>query len=153
MAFHIDIQHAINANLPFTNEELLKWIILALQTKFSEAELTIRFVSIEEMSELNQVYRKKTGPTNVLSFPSNLPIEIMNELEHPFIGDIVICPDVLATESVEQEKKLDSHWAHIVIHGVLHLLGYDHIFPEDEKTMQTLEIHLLNQLDIPNPYE
>jgi probable rRNA maturation factor len=153
MAFLIDIQHAISTPLPFSDEEINMWASLALQSKLSDAELTIRFVSLDEMSQLNQEYRKKTGPTNVLSFPSNLPAEILQELDHPFIGDIIISPNVLEKESVEQEKNLKSHWTHIIIHGVLHLLGYDHIQPEEEQIMQTLEIQLLNQLGIKNPYE
>jgi probable rRNA maturation factor len=89
----------------------------------------------------------------VLSFPSSIPEELRQALGSHFIGDIILCPSVLAQESVEQAKLLEHHWAHIVIHGVLHLLGYDHIDEADEKKMQALEIQILHQLGIDNPYE
>jgi probable rRNA maturation factor len=126
---------------------------LAFKTKIEAAEISLRTVSIAEMSLLNQEYRQKSGPTNVLSFPSSLPEAIQKQLEQPHLGDLVICPEVLAKEALEQQKELDAHWAHIVIHGALHLLGHDHMHAEEEKIMQACEINLLQTLNIANPYD
>jgi probable rRNA maturation factor len=152
MSFLIDIQNELN-HLPFELTDIEAWVISALSEKTSNAELTLRFVSEQEMFALNSQYRKKNSSTNVLSFPSDIPEEIAKQLEAPFIGDIIICPDVLFTESQEQDKDLKFHWAHIVIHGVLHLLGYDHIDEKDAIDMQFLEIKILKKLNYPNPYE
>ena len=153
MAFIIDIQHAISTKLPVTDDELKHWTNLALNSQMNEAELTLRVVSLEEISQLNVQYRKKQGPTNVLSFPTQVPKALLHELQYPLLGDIIICADVLFNESHELHKPLKHHWAHIVIHGVLHLMGHDHMKPEEEAIMQAIEIKLLNEIGIPNPYE
>ena len=101
------------------------------------------------MKELQrQQYRQKSGPTNILSFPFEAP----EHIELNLLGDLVICAPVLEVEALEQQKDLYDHWAHIVIHGVLHLLGYDHITDEDALIMEEKEIYLLNELNIKNPY-
>jgi len=153
MAFIIDIQHAIPTILPVTDDELKHWTNLALNSQMNEAELTLRIVSSEEIRQLNVQYRKKQGATNVLSFPTQVPKALLLELQYPLLGDIIICADVLFNESHELHKPLKHHWAHIVIHGVLHLMGHDHMKPEAEAIMQAIEIKLLNELGIPNPYE
>ncbi|KTC69294.1 metal-dependent hydrolase [Legionella birminghamensis] len=150
MNYHIDLQVACENPLPFPEEKLINWAQSALLAHKDSAELTLRFVDSDEIRTLNQNYRKKDKPTNVLAFPSVIPPHI--ELDFPFLGDVIICPSVLAEESREQEKSLESHWAHIIIHGVLHLLGYDHIEAEDEKRMQQEEIQLLEQFGFSNPY-
>jgi probable rRNA maturation factor len=152
MSFFIDIQNEL-PTIPFSTDHLQRWAQLALETNVQDAELTIRLIKSDEMCHLNNQYRHKNNPTNVLSFPSELPKEILAQLEVPFIGDIIICPEVLLQESIDQNKDLEFHWAHIVIHGVLHLLGYDHIDETDAKTMQTLEIQILEKFHFPNPYE
>jgi probable rRNA maturation factor len=152
MAYTIDIQHAISKPIPISDMDISCWVSLALENRQSDAELTIRFVELSEMSELNRHYRKKQGPTNVLSFPSELPKELSSCLPKPFLGDIIICPEVLCDESIKLNKSLREHWAHIIIHGVLHLLGHDHMQADEEKLMQSIEIRCLQQLGFSNPY-
>lgn len=151
MSYYIDLQNATEELLPFSDDILTSWAELALHEQKPSAELTLRFVDSEEISDLNHAYRKQNKATNVLAFPASLPPGI--ELDLPLLGDIIICPAVLAKESVEQGKPLEAHWAHIVIHGVLHLLGYDHIEEIDANQMQAQEIKLLAKLNFANPYE
>jgi len=146
----IDIQHASSTPVPISDETLIAWVQLALLPSQQNAELTLRFVDIHEMITLNNTYRKQNKPTNVLAFPSCLPKEVM--LEHPFLGDVVICPEVLTAEHLAQNVPLIAHWAHIVIHGVLHLQGFDHQGPDDTREMQHLEISALHTLGFFNPY-
>lgn len=152
MSFHIDIQNHLSS-IPITQELIKHWASTALQSQMDSAELSICIIDSQKMTQLNHQYRQQNKPTNVLSFPSALPDEIMRQLEHPFIGDILICPEVLLLESQEQKKDLEYHWAHIIVHGVLHLMGYDHIEDADAKRMQSLESQILHQLNYPNPYE
>ncbi len=100
------------------------------------------------MTSLNYTYRKQNKPTNVLAFPQQLPDVV--EMDYPLLGDVIICPAVLATEA--SPSRLTAHWAHIVIHGVLHLLGYDHIQPQEALVMKEQEIALLAKLGYDNPY-
>ena len=150
MTFYIDIQNTLPDALPVTDEELTRFAEMALDGRLPSAELTIRLVSPDEMIHLNHTYRKKNAPTNVLSFPFSLP-EVV-ELECPLLGDVIICPEVLDREHQEQHKTVKEHWALIVIHGVLHLIGYDHIRDDDAKIMQGIEIQLLERLGYDNPY-
>ncbi|MCH9049289.1 MAG: rRNA maturation RNase YbeY, partial [Proteobacteria bacterium] len=99
-------------------------------------------------TELNEQWRKSKGPTNVLSFSN----EGVSEIAPDLLGDIVICAPVVAREAKEQNKNSQSHWAHMVIHGVLHLTGFDHIDPEDADRMESLEINILKKLNYKNPY-
>ena len=151
MTYHLDIQHASEKKCPVSNDMLYKWVEETLKPHQASAELTIRIVDPSEITELNHIYRKKNQPTNVLAFPSKLPQGIT--LDIPFLGDVIICPDILEKESVEQGKDPIAHWAHIVIHGVLHLLGYDHITDPDSEIMQSIEITTLSFLGFDNPYE
>ena len=150
MNYHIDIQHAYEEILPVTDEQLSAWAKRPLLTHNDSAELTIRLVDAEEITSLNYLYRKKNKATNVLAFPATYPKDV--ELEFPLLGDVIICPTVLKEESITLEIPLTAHWAHIVIHGVLHLLGYDHIKEEDNTIMQAIEIKLLAELGFENPY-
>jgi probable rRNA maturation factor len=150
MNYSLDIQHVCQETLPVSNSVLQQWAELALNTCCEKAELTLRFVDKEEITELNSVYRQQNKATNVLAFPANIPDEI--ELDYPFLGDIIICPAVLLEESITLRKPLDAHWALIVIHGILHLLGYDHIKDAEAEIMQALEVQLLQQLGFDNPY-
>ncbi|WP_298622300.1 rRNA maturation RNase YbeY [uncultured Legionella sp.] len=151
MTYHIDIQNAAPNPIPLTDDDLTKLASLALRDHQKDAELTIRLVDAEEMIYLNNSYRKQNKTTNVLAFPSALPEGI--ELEFPLLGDVIICPEVLLEESRQLAKTIDEHWALIVIHGVLHLLGYDHINDDDAKIMQGIEIKLLTELGYGNPYD
>ena len=148
MTVDVDIQVAVDGQiLPDTNEFQL-WVETALADQLDEAELCIRIVSLEESQELNSTWRGKDKPTNVLSFPFEAPPGFSSAM----IGDLAICAEVVTTEAKEQNKPLKAHWAHMVIHGVLHLIGFDHINDDDAEEMEALEIKLLAQLDIPNPY-
>lgn len=121
---------------------LKRWANAALPKK-SSLELTIRIVTKKEMTKLNETFRLKKGPTNVLSFP----------FEKPYLGDIVICSEVVKKEARDQNKSLTAHFAHMVIHGTLHLLGYDHVKEKDAVKMEKLEIKILKNLGFPNPYK
>ena len=150
MSYYIDIQNATNEKLPIAEEKLVHLASLALRDHQSQGELTIRIVNTDEMLHLNHIYRKQNKTTNVLSFPSTIPNHI--SLDNPFLGDIVICATVLQNESELLQKQLLEHWALMVIHGVLHLLGYDHIDDNDAQKMQAIEIQLLAELGYANPY-
>lgn len=144
----IDLQIATaDDNVP-SEQQFLSWVRAALPQSQRHSELTIRLVAEQESQQLNGQYRGKHSPTNVLSFPSDLP----EELEIPFLGDLVICVAVVEQEALQQNKDLNAHWAHMVIHGTLHLLGYDHIEDEEAEAMENLEIAILKGLDITNPY-
>lgn len=113
-----------------------------------ETELSLRIVDEEEITDLNNQYRGKNTSTNVLSFPADIPTHIDIQL----LGDIVICSQVVEREAQDQCKKKSSHWAHMIVHGTLHLLGYDHISDDEAEIMEGLEIDILNQFGIENPY-
>lgn len=144
----LDLQIACeNRELP-SAADFRRWVLAALPRDQHDAELSIRLVDEAESAELNQQYRGKAGPTNVLSFPADLPPDVAL----PLLGDLVICKQVVEREARGQGKPLGHHWAHMVIHGTLHLLGYDHINDQDAELMEAREIALLEQLRIPNPY-
>ena len=151
MTYYIDIQNATDEPLMMDEDTLTRIASLTLRDFQHDAELTLRFVTQEEITHLNHTYRKKNKPTNVLAFPSVIPDEI--ELECPFLGDVIVCPSVLLTESKELNKTLDEHWTLILIHGILHLLGYDHIQDDDAAVMQAIEIKLLAERGYANPYD
>jgi len=151
MNYHIDIQNASDEDLPVSEEEITRLASLALKNYAKDAELTIRLVTPEEMTYLNHTYRKQNKTTNVLAFPSTIPADI--QLKYPLLGDVIICPQVLVAESKQLKKTLEEHWALILIHGILHLLGYDHIKDDDATMMQTIEIKLLAELGYVNPYD
>jgi len=113
-----------------------------------EAELTIRVVDEAEGAELNARFRGREGPTNVLSFTFEAPPGV----ELPLLGDIVICAPVVARQAREQDKAEEAHWAHMVVHGVLHLLGFDHRDEAEAAGMEALETEILAQLGYPDPY-
>ena len=133
-----------------TEEQLTLWASTALKgcTDFEEPELTIRLTDEEESQALNSEYRGKDKPTNVLSFPFEMPPGIPLEL----LGDLIICVGVVEREAQEQAKTTEAHWAHMVIHGCLHLLGYDHIKDDEAEEMEALERDLLASLGYPDPY-
>ncbi len=144
----LDLQRASDAPAP-TDAEFRRWCELALRQRTADSELTIRLVDEAEGRELNHTWRHKDYATNVLSFPADVPDEL---LDIPLLGDLVICIPVVAREAGEQGKALEAHWAHLVIHGCLHLLGYDHIDDEEAEEMEALERTLLAELGHPDPY-
>ena len=149
MAVLLDVQIACEDNNLPSIEQLQLWAETALSTQKDDPELTIRIVESQESQELNHQYRGKNKPTNVLSFPFEVP----EGIEINLLGDLVICSDVVNKEAIEQNKNIHDHWAHLVIHGCLHLLGYDHIEENDAVEMESLEIKLLSTLGIDNPYQ
>jgi probable rRNA maturation factor len=128
--------------------QIQQWIDAALQDYDKDAEIVVRIVDVHESAQLNKQYRHKPGPTNILSFPADIPEGIGLNL----LGDLVVCAPVVEREALEQQKLLTHHWAHIIIHGVLHLLGYDHIEEAEAEVMESLEIKILQTLNISNPY-
>lgn len=148
MKIKVDIQRATDDPEIPDNRKFRKWVKTALSDYNKDTELTIRIVDEDEGTELNRKWRKKKGPTNVLSFPYADDDGMAGDL----LGDIIICAPVIRKEAKEQKKTLESHWAHMVIHGTLHLLGYDHIKPEDAGKMENLETRLLKSLGYANPY-
>jgi len=129
-------------------EDFSRWVHVALPTIGDDFEVTVRLVDEEESHALNKEYRGKDKSTNVLSFPFEAPME----LDVPLLGDLVICTQVVNREAKEQHKPLLDHWAHLTIHGILHLRGYDHIDDDEADEMEALEVQLLASLDIPDPY-
>ncbi|MDD9892893.1 MAG: rRNA maturation RNase YbeY [Gammaproteobacteria bacterium] len=146
----ISLQLAESA--PVSEQQFTTWAQAAL-LESAAGEVAIRVASAEEVQTLNRDYRGKDKPTNVLSFPSELPPELAAECEELELGDIVICADVVASEAEEQGKSLEAHWAHMVVHGMLHLQGYDHIDDAEADVMEALEIKILAGLGFANPYE
>ena len=144
----LDLQVASEASTP-SEAQLRLWCEMGLRQRTADSEMTIRLVDEAEGRELNHTWRHKDYATNVLSFPADVPDEL---LDIPLLGDLVICVPVVAREAAEQGKALDAHWAHLVIHGCLHLLGYDHIDDAEADEMEALERELLAQLGYPDPY-
>jgi probable rRNA maturation factor len=147
MTIELDIQIATDFEVIPKAEQFELWAGLALKDR-AGAELTLRLVDREESSRLNGQYRGKDGATNVLSFPAELPPGI----DVPLLGDIVICAPLVAEQARQQGKSTESHWAHLVVHGVLHLLGHDHQTSEEAEKMESLEVELLASVGIANPY-
>jgi probable rRNA maturation factor len=148
MSIILDLQVATEAtNIP-TEAELQRYLEAAVSPFQTEAEVTIRLVDEAESQQLNFDYRHKDKPTNVLSFPFQAPPGI----ELPLLGDLVICVQVVAQEALEQNKTLEAHWAHMVVHGCLHLLGFDHINDTDAEEMEAEEVQILQELGFADPY-
>ncbi|MFQ2132564.1 rRNA maturation RNase YbeY [Aeromonas hydrophila] len=149
MSVTLDLQLASASTDGLPSEAQLQgWLdgtILGFQ---QEAEVTVRIVDEAESNELNLTYRGKDKPTNVLSFPFEAP----PGLELPLLGDLVICRQVVEHEAAEQGKPLMAHWAHMVVHGSLHLLGYDHIKDDEAEEMEALERDIMQELGFADPY-
>ena len=124
-----------------------RWIEAALQQSYPDLEQTVRVVDQAESRELNQRYRGKNRATNVLAFPSDA-----EHLDYACLGDLVICAPLVAAEAAAQHKPLEAHWAHLVVHGMLHLQGYDHANEAKTTQMEALEIKILDSLGYANPY-
>lgn len=145
----LDLQIACEGEVP-SKKQFNEWAQTALVERGDElTELSIRLVNEDESQDLNNTYRHKNKPTNVLSFPFENPPGI----ELPLIGDLVICAQVVRREAKEQNKEEIAHWAHMVVHGCLHLLGYDHIEDDEAEIMENLERRILLQLGFDDPYK
>ncbi|MGH1470937.1 MAG: rRNA maturation RNase YbeY [Cellvibrionaceae bacterium] len=162
MNITVDIQVATKSDDSPEPEPIHSWIQSALEhpsvvsllpqqcvTLEKNIELSLRIVDRDESQNLNQQYRGKNKPTNILSFPSDLP----EGLPFLHLGDLVVCAPVVKQESIDQQKKLQNHWAHMLIHGTLHLVGFDHVEDAQAEIMETLEIDILSTMNIPNPYQ
>ncbi len=155
MDLDIDIQvawegacnHKNSNNLP-TPTDFNRWVSAALRGEREAAELSIRIVGAPESREFNHRYRGQDKPTNILSFPAELPAGV----NVPLLGDLVVCAPIVFQEASAQNKTPAAHWAHMVVHGTLHLLGYDHIDDTDAETMERLETEILTGLNYPAPY-
>ena len=144
----VDIQKVFAGTGVPADDQLTTWAQAAWRGEH-RSEVTVRIVDSAESQSLNFEYRGKDKPTNVLSFPFEAPAGITV----PLAGDLVICAPVVEREASEQRKTPTAHWAHMVVHGMLHLQGYDHVDDDDAEVMEALEIQLLAQLGFGNPYE
>ncbi|HET6593055.1 MAG TPA: rRNA maturation RNase YbeY [Xanthomonadales bacterium] len=148
MTIELEVQRATRFQPLPGDRQFEQWARAALgQSK--AAILTLRIVGLEEMRRLNRRYRGKDAATNVLSFPADLP----GAVDLPLLGDVVLCAPLVIEEAQMQGKSPDAHWAHLTIHGILHLLGHDHVDPAEAAAMEGLEIELLGELGIGNPYD
>ncbi|MBV6847234.1 rRNA maturation RNase YbeY [Xanthomonas axonopodis pv. phyllanthi] len=129
-----------------------KWVAAALKGRIREADLAVRVVDEKEGCSLNHHYRGKDYATNVLSFPAELPEGLPQGIKMPLLGDLVICAPVVAREAAEQGKLLAAHYAHLTVHGTLHLLGWDHEDDKEAEAMEQLEREILADLGIDDPY-
>jgi probable rRNA maturation factor len=153
MQLFVDLQIATDNEEAIPElESMQKWIykalIAGLEVEHEEAELTVRIVSEDESQALNHQFRSMNKPTNVLSFPFQNPPGITL----PLLGDLVICKMIVENEAKQQNKQLNEHWAHMLVHGTLHLLGYDHIDEQQALEMEGLETKLLIELGYADPY-
>ncbi len=154
----LELQNPYDFDSIPSTDDLHKWSNAALQNHDGEVSLVIRVVDEDEGKRLNQTYRNKESATNVLSFPYEVPDyavdipELNDEYSQQHLGDLVLCENVVMQEAKAQNKTLEQHWAHLVVHGVLHLQGYDHINDDDALQMESLEIEILKGLGFDNPY-
>ena len=149
MTIELDLQLAVEdeSGLP-SFDEIHSWLSNAISLFQSDAEVTVRIVDEQESHQLNLEYRGKDKPTNVLSFPFEVPPGI----EINLLGDLIICRQVVEQEAIEQDKPLLAHWAHMVVHGSLHLLGYDHIEDDEAEEMESLETEIMQKMGFEDPY-
>ncbi|WP_032116232.1 rRNA maturation RNase YbeY [Candidatus Arsenophonus nilaparvatae] len=146
----LDLQLACRDHNGLPSETTFQnWLEAFLPQFQSESEITIRIVDIAESQNLNLTYRGKDKPTNVLSFPFEAP----ENITLPLLGDLIICRQIVEKEAIEQQKNQDAHWAHMVIHGCLHLLGYDHLTDFEAEEMETIETEIMQKLGYPDPYQ
>jgi probable rRNA maturation factor len=148
----IPVSYALpRAGLP-ASQSFRKWVAAALNGRIREADLAIRIVDEAEGRAMNRHYRGKDYATNVLSFPAEIPEGLPKGVKFPLLGDLVICAPVVAREAKEQDKLLAAHYAHLTVHGVLHLLGWDHMDDKEAEAMEQLEREILAELGIDDPY-
>ncbi|MBU2881791.1 rRNA maturation RNase YbeY [Psychrosphaera sp. B3R10] len=148
----LDLQVATTDKHIPTEQQCNDWVAELLPAFQEHSELTIRIVDSAESQQLNCQYRGKDKPTNVLSFPAEIPDYVSPEMDFPLLGDLIICAQVVNQEFVEQNKTFEAHWCHMIIHGCLHLLGYDHINDAEAEEMESIEIEFLQKMGFTNPY-
>lgn len=148
MMLELELQRISSADGVPSDADFSRWAQAALAGRRERVELVIRVVDEEEITILNRDYRGRDRPTNVLAFPFEAPPPVESDL----IGDVVICAPVVAREALEQGRAERAHWAHMVVHGVLHLLGYDHLSDAQAQAMEALEREILGGLGYPDPY-
>jgi probable rRNA maturation factor len=153
MTIVVDVQYAQEETAEGENgvplqRDFERWVRAALSGRREAGELSVRVVGWAEAAALNETYRRRNGPTNVLSFP----VDDIAGLDVPLLGDLVICAPLVAREAIEQHKPLAAHWAHLTVHGTLHLLGYDHEEADEAAVMEALEGDILAGLGYPDPY-
>ena len=147
-AVELEVQVASDAlDIP-SQQQFDEWVTAVMAEARIPVELVIRIVDEAESRALNSQYRGRDKPTNVLSFP----FEPLPELKLNHLGDLVICAPVVQREAAEQHKPEAAHWAHMVVHGLLHLQGYDHQNEQDAVAMESMEISIMERLGYPNPY-
>jgi probable rRNA maturation factor len=150
MAYQIDVEINSQSQQIPSLIDLERWISAALHSQqLEEAEVSLYIVDETEGQELNSQYRGKDYPTNVLSFPADIP----EEVGIPLLGDLIVCAPVVEREAQEQGKTLAAHWAHMLVHGSLHLLGFDHIEDAEAEEMEALETEIITGLGYPAPYQ
>ena len=147
MAIEVDVQFAAASDGQPEAADFRRWAVAALGGR-DDAELAVRVVDLEESRRLNERYRGKDAPTNVLSFPAEPPPGV----DLPLLGDIVICAPLVEQEAREQHKSVEDHWAHLTVHGVLHLLGHDHRTDDEASDMEALETRILTGLGLADPW-
>ena len=147
-AVTIELQCVSQAEGIPEERDFYRWVSAALAGRHQQAEVVIRVVDELESAHLNKTYRNKAGATNVLSFPFEAPEQVEMEL----LGDLVLCAPVIKNESIQQHKTIESHWAHMTVHGVLHLLGYDHLHNDQAVKMESLETEILTSMGYKAPY-
>ncbi len=148
MSVEVEIQYAAAGDGVPGRGEIASWVEAALAGRRNNAELTVRIVDEAEITALNRRFRRRDRATNVLSFA----VGEMPGVRHPLLGDVVVCAPVVKREAREQQKAERAHWAHMVVHGTLHLLGYDHKAPVEAETMERIERAILDGLGYEDPY-
>ena len=154
MTIVVEVQYALQGTVLADDsevpapQEFKHWIVAALSGRRTDGELTLRVVGTDEGASLNETYRHRKGPTNVLAFP----VDSAEQLDLPLLGDLIICAPVVLREAREQYKSPIAHWAHLTVHGTLHLLGYDHDDAHQAKIMEGLEADILADMGYPDPY-
>jgi probable rRNA maturation factor len=152
MQAELEIQRASTSIKAPDDDQFQQWINAVPAPHDRQFSLTIRIVDEHEAQHFNRVYRNKDYATNVLSFPADLPEGLPDEIRQSQLGDLLICAPVVVREAMEQHRPETDHWAHLTIHGVLHLFGYDHEQVDEAAVMESLETEILAQLGISDPY-
>ena len=153
MRTELEVQRATTLTSVPNDDQFQLWVDAALAGKSNQFSLSIRIVDENEAQRFNRDYRNKDYATNVLSFPVELPEGLPAEIRQSQMGDLLICAPVVAHEATEQHRPETDHWAHLTIHGVLHLLGYDHEQADEADVMESLETEILAKLGISDPYQ
>ncbi len=148
MPVRVNIENVSRCDQVPDPTSMRRWLTAAISQHASRGEISVRLVGVEEAAEFNGRYRNQSGPTNVLSFVADIPEFVDSDL----LGDLVVCAPLVNREALEQGKPAAAHWAHILVHGALHLLGYDHIQNTEALEMEALETQILGELGFAPPY-